>query len=585
MFELGREICGELGLSEQREWLVTNGIGGFASGTVGDVLTRRYHGLLIAALTPPVNRTLLVSKLDAAADYKHSEFSLYTNRWAGGVTDPHGYRHIERFYLDGRMPVWEYALGDALLQKRIWMQHGANTTYLQFRFLRGSAPLTLNARALVNNRDFHHNTHAQDMEMEVELLSRGVRVLAFEGATPIFIFSDRGEVQARSEWYRRFYLMREANRGLEAVEDKFYAAKFIITLQPGEETTFVFSTHAAPNLDGAAALAVQKEREAALLARIGDLCAHETGRPRVEQLVLAADQFLVKRPSPADRNGMTVIAGYPWFADWGRDTMIALPGLTLATGRPEVAAKILRTFAHFIDQGMLPNRFPDAGAQPVYNTVDATLWYFQAIYAHWWHTKDAGLIRELFPILQDIIAWHRRGTRYHIKWDPADGLLYAGEEGQQLTWMDARANDWVVTPRIGKPVEVNALWYNALCIMTEIAQHLGHDATLYAEMAAAAKRGFARFWQEEQGCCADVLDGPDGDDLRLRPNQIFAVSLPFSPLNAVQQKAVVDICAQELLTSHGLRTLSPADPAYIGSYGGDLFNGTAPIIREQSGAG
>jgi len=292
-------------------------------------------------------------------------------------------------------------------------------------------------------------------------------------------------------------------------------------------------------------------------------------------LVLAADQFVVQRALPGSgeggsaTGGRSIIAGYPWFSDWGRDTMISLPGLVLTAGRPEVAARILRTFAQYVSEGMLPNRFPDTGDEPEYNTVDATLWYFEAVRAYHAATGDETLLRDLFPVLREIVAWHQRGTRYQIRLDPADGLLYAGEEGAQLTWMDAKVGEWVVTPRIGKPVEINALWYNALRAMAGFARRLGRPAADYEALANQVLAGFSRFWNEEAGCCYDVLDGPDGDDASLRPNQLFAVSLPHSPLDAEQQRAVVDVCARHLLTGYGLRSLAPHDPAYNGHYGGD----------------
>lgn len=286
--------------------------------------------------------------------------------------------------------------------------------------------------------------------------------------------------------------------------------------------------------------------------------------------MLAADQFIVRRATPADAQGHSVIAGYPWFSDWGRDTMIALPGLALATGRPEVAASLLRTFAHFVDRGMLPNRFPDVGEAPEYNTADATLWYFEALRAYQAATGDEALARELWPTLQEMVAWHVRGTRYGIRVDPADGLLYAGEPGVQLTWMDAKVEDWVVTPRMGKAVELNALWYNALrCMAAWAEQWGGEPAGPYMAWAERVRAGFGRFWHPTLGYCYDVLDGPDGHEAKLRPNQLFAVALPYSPLDAAQQKAVVDACARELWTPHGLRSLAPGDPAYIGHYGGD----------------
>jgi predicted glycogen debranching enzyme len=249
--------------------------------------------------------------------------------------------------------------------------------------------------------------------------------------------------------------------------------------------------------------------------------------------------------------------------------MISLPGLTLATGRPEVGARILHTFAHYVDQGMLPNRFPDEDEAPEYNTVDATLWYFEALRAYLAATSDEMLVNDLYPVLRDIVDWHQRGTRYGIQLDPEDGLLYAGQEGVQLTWMDAKVDGWVVTPRMGKAVEVNALWYNALRIMAEFARCLGKETQTYEDLADRTAEGFVRFWNGERGYCYDVIDGPDGDDPALRPNQLLAVSLEYSPLAAAQQRAVVDACARQLLTSHGLRSLAPDDPAYMGHYGGD----------------
>jgi predicted glycogen debranching enzyme len=289
----------------------------------------------------------------------------------------------------------------------------------------------------------------------------------------------------------------------------------------------------------------------------------------IARLVLAADQFIARRATPEEPDGLTVMAGYPWFGDWGRDTMIALPGLTLATGRPDAARSILRTFARFVDRGMLPNRFPDAGEPPEYNTVDATLWYFEAIRAYHEATGDDGLLEDLFGVLESIVAAHRQGTRYGIRVDPADGLLASGVPGVQLTWMDARVGDWVVTPRTGKAVEVNALWYNALRAMAVFATRLGRPASEYGALADRVAAGFERFWHEPGGHCHDVIDTPAGDDSTLRPNQILAVSLPESPLPPGRQRAVVDAVASRLLTSYGLRSLGPEHPDYRGRYEGD----------------
>jgi predicted glycogen debranching enzyme len=294
--------------------------------------------------------------------------------------------------------------------------------------------------------------------------------------------------------------------------------------------------------------------------------------PAIQQLVLAADQFVAARPLDDVPDARTILAGYPWFGDWGRDTMVALPGLCVATGRSWLARNILRTYSRFVSEGMLPNNFPRAGEAPQYNSVDAALWYFEAVREYFDATGDIGLLSELYPVLAGILEAHARGTRHNIHMDPADGLLYAGESGVQLTWMDAKVGDRVVTPRIGKPIEVNALWLNAAVTMARFALSLGRAASQYEDLAQRARAGFDRFWNPGAQYCFDVIDGPNGsgdNDAALRPNQIFAVSLPESPLTPIQQKSVVDVCSRELLTSFGLRSLGPKEPAYQGKYSGN----------------
>jgi len=491
-----------------------------------------------------------------------------------GAVNPDGYLYLERFHLEGTTPVWAFACADALLEKRVWMQPGANTTYIRYDLASATMPLALNVKALVNYRDHHGYTSAGDWQMQISSVAHGLCVRAFDGAALFYVLSDRAETTLQHEWYRGYFLSVENYRGLYPLDDHLYAGLFQATLRSGESLTLICSTEATPNLDGTSIYAERQAYERQLLVKAAPGIAIDSEsswaiQAGVEHLVLAADQFIVHRPLPEDPNGHTVIAGYPWFGDWGRDTMISLPGLALATGRYDVAARILRTFARFVDRGMLPNRFPDGAEEPEYNTVDATLWYFEAIRAYLAATGDEDLLRELFPILQEIIAWHQRGTRYAIHLDGKDGLLYAGEPGVQLTWMDAKVGDWVVTPRTGKPVEINALWYNGLRSLAEFARRLGESAEPYEALAARARTGFARFWHEAGGYCYDVIDGPGGDDPALRPNQLLAVSLPYSALAACQQRAIVDVCARHLLTSHGLRSLSPEDPAYIGHYSGD----------------
>ncbi len=568
--DFGREICGDLDIAEQREWLVTNGIGGYAAGTIAGLLSRRYHGLLIAALAPPVTRTLLLAQLDETVGYGEQFYPLSTNRWQGDIIGPQGYRHIERFFLEGNLPVWQFACGDALLEKRIWMQQGANTTYIRYHLHRASQPMTLTLKAMVNYRDHHSDTQANGWHMDIDVADQGVVVSAWPEATPFYLLCRNVKTTPSHDWYYGYELAAERSRGLCAQEDHLHVATFQITLHPGESVTVVASTNAQPELDGEAALRFQRAYDNRLLDRwrIEQDKKVDVAPDWFKHLILAADQFIVNRPQADQPHGKTIIAGYPWFSDWGRDTMISLPGLTLVTGRPEVALSVLRTFAKHVDQGMLPNRFPDAGELPEYNTVDATLWYFIAIQAYYTSTNDDDLLHDLFPVLADIIDWHCRGTRYNIHLDSADGLLYAGETGSQLTWMDAKVGDWVVTPRIGKPIEINALWYNALRIMAKFARQVGKPYREYDAMAERVLARFPRFWNEATGYCYDVLDSPTGNDPTLRPNQLLAVSLPESALTAAQQKSVVDACSQSLLTSYGLRSLDPKHNNYQGHYDG-----------------
>jgi predicted glycogen debranching enzyme len=566
----GREVTGDLAAAERREWLCVNGLGGFASGTIAGSQTRRYHGLLIAALTPPLGRTLMVAGVQDTLVYAAAEWPLFVGRWASGVVTPDGYRLIDRFRLDGTTPVWTYAAADALVEKRVWMEPGANTTYVQWRVLRASGPVTVTLKALVNYRDYHATTRGGDWRMDVDRIADGVRVTAFDGARPLQLVARGAQVEPAHVWYRDFALLAERGRGLDDVEDHLHAATFQAPLASDEALTLAVSAEPAPPADGDASWRARVAHDTGTLTRWRRGRVEAEASPRwIEQLVLAADQFVVRRALPEDAAGATVIAGYHWFGDWGRDTMIALSGLTLETGRPEVARKILTTFARFVDRGMLPNRFPDAGDVPEYNTVDATLWYVEAIRAYHAATGDEGLLKELYPTLRLILDWHRDGTRYGIRQDPADGLLAAGEPGVQLTWMDAKVGDWVVTPRIGKPVEINALWYSALRAMANFARRLREPAQDLERMAARVAASFDRFWSAANGWCFDVIDGPHGDDPTLRPNQIFAVSLPHSALPPSRRRAVVDACARHLLTPYGLRSLAPFDARYVGCYGGD----------------
>ena len=573
--QFGREILGNLELAESREWLVTNGLGGFASGTSAGTSTRRYHGLLMAALQPPTDRTLMVAGVDETVHYAGTGFPLATNRWLSGDVSPRGYLNIESFHLEGTKPVWTYALADALLEKRVWMKQGENTTFVEYTLSRGSSLAELEGKILVSYRDFHATTHGDGWQMKIDPVEKGIRVLAFDQAAPFFLKSETAIFEPRHEWYKNFFLPLERERGLDDHEDRLFAATFRARLTVGEKLTLVFSTETAALLDGEQERVLQSNHDLKLF-QSWQKRHSETVTTRADdepgwlwQLVLAADQFIAKRALPDDPEGLSVIAGYPWFCDWGRDTMIAIPGLTLPLGRPEIMRKILESFAQYVDGGMLPNNFPDRSGTPQYNTIDAALWYFEAVRQYFEATQDLALIKKLFSLLSAIVDAHVAGTRYNIKVDPADALLYGGTPEVQLTWMDAKIGDWVVTPRIGKPVEINALWINALNTMGEFARRLARPGEGYLKLKQKAEKNFQKFWNPARNCCFDVIDAPGiGADAALRPNQVFAVSLPVSPLTPEQTKGVVDTLGRELLTSFGLRSLGPSEPGYIGRYAG-----------------
>ena len=573
--QFGREILGNLELAESREWLVTNGIGGFASGTAAGTSTRRYHGLLMASLQPPTDRTLLVGGVDETVRFGGTSFPLATNRWLSGDVSPKGYLQMESFHLEGTKPVWRYALADALLEKRVWMKQGENTTFVEYTLARGNSPVEIEGKILVSYRDFHATTHGDGWQMRIEPVEKGIRVVAFEGATPFFLKSASAAFEPRHEWYRDFFLPAERERGLDDHEDRLLAGVFRSRLAVGEKLTLMFSTEPEAQTDGEQARALQSNRDLKLFQAWQKRHAETVATPADDepgwlwQLVLAGDQFVAKRALADDPDGLTVIAGYPWFCDWGRDTMIALPGLTLSLGRPEIARKILESFARYVDGGMLPNNFPDRGGTPQYNTIDAAMWYFEAVRQYFEATQDLALVNKLFPVLSAIVDAHVAGTRYNIKVDPADALLYGGSPEVQLTWMDAKIGDWVVTPRIGKPVEINALWINALNTMGEFARRLARPREGYLKLKEKAQKNFQKFWNPKRKCCFDVIDVPGGGaDAALRPNQVFAVSLPVSPLTREQCRGVVDTLGRELLTSFGLRSLGPSEPGYVGRYAG-----------------
>ncbi len=556
---LGREVTQDRNAAEAREWLVPNGIGGYASGTVAGTLTRRYHGLLVAATSPPTGRHLIVPKLEAVLTYCGVRYELGTNAWVDGSVSPHGYTLLESFVLDGNIATWTYTLGDAVFSVTLTMQPGANVTALVYALERADEPATLDVRVLADDRD-HHGTSRQDGRVFAsDLIPGGVRVVLPSLGASLVVRSD-AEWSTSADWYRAFELERERERGLEAVEDHPMVGSFRATIAPQGQlgVTLAFGDSDVPS-----AGAIVVERRA-----LDDQRARGIDDPKLRTLAIAADAFIVDRRFADGSVGKTVIAGYHWFADWGRDTMIALPGLTLATGRHDVGRTILQTFARYVDGGMIPNRFPDGNEPPEYNTFDASLWYIEAVRAYVAATNDRDLVVELYPTLRQIVDAYKNGTRYGIVMDASDGLVRGGEPGVQLTWMDAKVGDWVVTPRIGKPIEINALWYAALRTLEHLSQLIDRPSAPFRALAEKTRAGFARYWNGEYAY--DVLDGPGGNDATLRPNAIFAVSLHASPLTPQQQHAIVDVCGKEFVTPRGLRSLSPRDPAYVPQYRGDV---------------
>ncbi|HYE36418.1 amylo-alpha-1,6-glucosidase [Methylocaldum sp.] len=575
----GREICGNLIEAERREWWLADGLGGYAAGTVAGTLTRRYHGLLVAPLAPPLGRSLVFAKADAWLDLDGHIWPLCSNRWPGEIIDPAGHIHIESFRLDGRMPEWIYAFGDLRLTIRVWLEPGASTVYLAYRADWPKAQardLALRIKLLANARDHHGNAEPRRFNPVIEPDGADgliVRNPPGSGSAPYRLcFKARGGViRPGYTWYDNFDLPLERARELPDWDHHLCVGECRLPLVNGEWSGLTASLHSDASPYVEEAMRRCQAHDDGVLARAELRDAPDW----IRQLALAADSFLFARPLPDRSDGVSVIAGYPWFGDWGRDTMIALPGLTLATGRYDDARRILQTFARFIDRGMLPNVFPEDRIAPEYNTVDAALWYIEAWRAYVDTTGDLAALRAAFPALQEVVASYREGTRYGIGLDEGDGLIRAGEPGMQLTWMDAKVGDWVVTPRIGKPVEINALWYNALRAMADFAGRLNLPGDEYETLAERARTGFQRFINPSGGLL-DVLDGPGGDDSSVRPNQILAVSLPHSPLVSGEQVAVLTACGATLLTSYGLRSLAPEHSDYRSQYRGG--------VRERDGA-
>jgi len=544
----------------QLEWLETNGLGGYASSTVVGLNTRRYHGLLTAAIRPPVERFVLLSKFEGTLIVDGHPIEFSSNQYKGTFY-PDGYKHLVEFRLDP-FPTFVYRIGDVEIERRIFMIQGENTTVIEHELRDdGGKRCSLTLQPLIAFRDYHSLTHQNNAVNPSARFESDLASIKPYGDLPTLYFAhNAAEVQVTGYWYSRFVYQREFERGLDFEEDLFNPFGMSFELSRNSIASVIVSMERR-NIADVASL---KNKEIANRKLTAANLAIQA--PCADELTMAARQFIAARGQHK-----TIIAGYHWFTDWGRDTMVSLPGLTLVTGDYDVARSILLAFSEVIDRGMLPNRFPDAGETPEYNSVDATLWFFDAIYWFAQSTGDYAFVEtRLFNKLTDIIDWHIRGTRYSIRANE-HGLLTCGEPGVQLTWMDAKIGDWVVTPRYGMPVEVQALWYNALRILQYFTERFGRkqEAARFESLADKAKQNFVPlFWNQSVECLYDVVNGDVKDD-SIRPNQIFTASLTFPLLADDYARRVIKVVERELLTPRGLRTLAPGHPAYRPRYQGD----------------
>jgi predicted glycogen debranching enzyme len=568
-----------------REWLVTNGLGGYASGTLAGVVTRRYHGLLVAALPNPLGRTMMLSQLFEEVDLPEGGVArLGAVETAAGL-DLGGLTSLEEVRFVQGLPVWTFCAGPFRIERRVFFAHLQNTVYIAYRRLGGGPRLRLRLRPAVDMRMHDAPVGVRDGSAYRLLLLTGRHELAAGDRLPplrMRLVAKRHRFVYEPARLPNVVFRTEAARGYEALGELWTPGPFEVELEADDEAVFVASTEAWETLEAlppAQAEAYELERRRRLI----DLATGGREDPVTAELALAADQFLI---GPAGRVAdatrarahgeelRTVIAGYHWFTDWGRDTMISLEGLTLTTGRRDEARWILHTFAHYVRDGLIPNLFPEGAQDGLYHTADATLWFFHAVDRYLEHTGDRATLRNLLPKLEEIIAWHRRGTRFGIRMDEGDGLLSQGSPHHPLTWMDAKCGDWIVTPRRGKAVDINALWFNALSLLGRwVSEERGAgEAAAILQLAGRVRDAFnQRFWAPERGYLYDVVDGETGvADAALRPNQLLAISLPNPVLARERWAPVVAAVERALLTPVGLRSLSADHPDFKPNYHGDL---------------
>lgn len=571
---------------DTREWLLTNGCGGFASGTVSDVHTRTYHGWLFAAINPPSGRKLLLSHLEASLEISGNIIALGTNIWASGEIKPTGYRFLHHFDINP-IPKWVWSGDNWQLSRKLVMPNelgeedrsNCQRVLIEYAY-EGKQEGILRLRLLIGDRDFHHQQVGSEKIQFSQLLSQQVLCLQInhcgQFGTPWHLRWTKGKYQADGLWYWNYALPAETKRGLGDRQDLYSPGYLTVKLQPGDTVTLEAKvglpdpqTPILTSDSFVEAVAAEQER---LAQTFGWRESNYSPSPTYQQLLKASDQFIVYR---ASIDSPTVIAGYHWFNDWGRDTLIALPGLTLVTGRFAIAKGLLKTFAAYCRHGLIPNAFPDENSQPFYNSIDAALWWIETLGLYLEATQDWQFLEEQFPIVQQIHKAFISGTRYNIQFDPIDGLISWNANGVALTWMDALVEEVPVTPRCGKPVEINALWYSALCWLSQWAEYLSHEdidnssrlhnqGQRYQQQAEQVKASLQKFWNSQLGYLYDVIDPDDLRNSQIRPNAVLALSLHHCGFSEQQGRKILDLATSRLLTPYGLRSLDPGDPEYVG---------------------
>lgn len=544
-----------------KEWLETNGIGGYASSSIAGANTRKYHGLLVAALNPPTDRRVFVSKVEERIIEGNDTYDISVNQYPGTVY-PQGHHYLKSFE---RKPIstWIYEGKNWTLQKKLFMVPQSNTTVVTYENI-GGWEFDIELHPLLANKDYHSTFRENDFDFYYESDQSNIKVYAYPDSSPLFLNWSKGKFTESRAWYKNIELPKEQYRGQDFIEDYYRIGYVTTTLKKGQRISLLMTTD--ENMVGKKAPALEMKT----IDRINSLKDQNVEHTFYNDLLVSGNQFLVDRASTGSK---TIIAGYHWFTDWGRDTMIAMRGLTIARGEKEATKSILSTFLKYLDEGMLPNRFPDYDGQEVeYNTIDATMWLFVAMYEYQQKFGDLDFVEDNLKALESVLLFHINGTRFNIHLTE-EGFICGGQESWQLTWMDAKVGDYVVTPRVGCPVEINALWYNAMCIYEHFCG--GCDLKLHQQIKEAKEKfqqNFKKKFLNRQGYLYDVLTSNGDTDACFRPNQIYAVSLPFSVLSKTQEKKIVKLVGDKLLTDYGLRTLDKENPLFIGHYEGNQWD-------------